>query len=148
MIRTAAPFALALAIGLTGCTLEPQAEAATSEEAAVAAVAAVETISAAELAAMLEAGEAILVDVRTPAEFAEARLSGALNAPLSTFDPASIPMEEGRETILYCRSSRRSGEAADILANHIGGTVRHLEGGIVAWQDAGMETMAEPEPAG
>lgn len=145
MTRIAAAFALTLAVSLSGCSPEAEAEAATSEAAAV--LAAVETISAADLAAMLEAGEAVLVDVRTPEEFAEARLAGALNAPLSTFDPASIPMEQARETILYCRSSRRSGEAAEMLAEHIGGTVRHLEGGIMAWEEAGLETLAEPRPA-
>lgn len=134
MIRTAAPFALALAAMLPGCSLVPAAEAAGGESAGNAAV---RTISVADLATMIEAGEVVLVDVRTPGEFAEARLAGALNAPLSTFDPASIPREDHRETILYCRSSRRSEEAAVMLANDIGGTVRHLEGGIVAWQEAG-----------
>ena len=148
MGRLQVPLALApiaLALSLSACALEPQAEAAVGEEVAVAAV---ETISAADLSAMLQAGEAVLVDVRTPAEFAESRLSGALNAPLSTFEAAAMPMEDGRETILYCRSSRRSGEAAEMLAAHIGGTVRHLEGGILAWEEAGLETLAEPDPAG
>ena len=67
----------------------------------------------------------VLIDVRTPKEFAEARLHGALNAPLQTFDPATIPMEAGRETILYCRSSGRSGRAAKILAEHIDGKADH-----------------------
>ena len=145
MIRTTAALALAGAIALAGCTPQPS-EQAPAEEAAES-VAGVETISAADLAAMLEAGEAVLVDVRTPEEFAELRLAGALNAPLSTFDPASMPIEDGRETILYCRSSRRSGQAAEMLSQHIGGTVRHLEGGIEAWQKAGLDTVSEPEPA-
>ncbi|TIX51076.1 rhodanese-like domain-containing protein [Alteraurantiacibacter aquimixticola] len=137
---------LCLPLALAACSVEEEeiAPGAVAEEASVAAV---ETISAVDLAAMLKAGEAILVDVRTPEEFAEMRLAGALNAPLSTFDPASIPMEVGRTTILMCRSSRRSGEAATKLAEHIGGTVRHLEGGILAWEEAGLETLAEPRPA-
>lgn len=145
MIRKTAPFALALAFALAACTSQPAADAPVEET--TKGVAAVETISAADLAAMLDAGEAVLVDVRTPTEFAEARLAGALNAPLSTFDPAAVPMEGDRETILYCRSSRRSGQAAEMLAEHIGGTVRHLEGGIEAWQAAGLDTVSEPEPA-
>lgn len=101
-------------------------------------------ISATELATLLEQGKVILIDVRTPAEFAEARLHGALNAPLQTFDPAMIPQEEGRETILYCRSSGRSGQAAKILADHLGKRVRHMEGGIIAWQEAGLPTISQP----
>lgn len=101
-------------------------------------------IGAAELAQLLEQDKVILVDVRTPAEFAEARLHGALNAPLQTFDPAMTPQEELRETILYCRSSGRSGRAAKILADHLGKRVRHMEGGIIAWQDAGLPTVSQP----
>jgi len=144
VIRTTAALALAGAIALAGCTSEPATEEVGSERAGMAAV---ETISAADLAAMIEAGEAVLVDVRTPTEFAEMRVAGALNAPLSTFDPAAMPMEDSRETILYCRSSRRSGQAAEMLSQHIGGTVRHLEGGIMAWQEAGLDTVSELEPA-
>lgn len=144
MIRKTAPFTLALAFALAACSSQPVADAPAEE--VTEGVAAVETISAADLATMLEAGKAVLVDVRTPAEFAEARLAGALNAPLSTFDPGAVPMEDDRETILYCRSSRRSGQAAEMLAEHIGGKVRHLEGGIEAWQQAGLETVSEPAP--
>ena len=117
------------------------ASAAPPQSAAQAEVA---LISAADLAALLEQGKVILIDVRTPAEFAEARLHGALNAPLQTFDPAMIPQEEGRETILYCRSSGRSGQAAKILADHLGKRVRHMEGGIIAWQEAGLPTISQP----
>ncbi len=143
MVRFAAPAALALA--LAACTQQAEREAPV-EQAATEEAAAVELIPAADLAAMMAAGEALVIDVRTPAEFAESRLAGALNAPLSTFDPASIPMMEDRETILYCGSSRRSGIAAEMLAEHKGGKVRHLEGGITAWKEAGLETQAEPEP--
>jgi rhodanese-related sulfurtransferase len=144
MKSVAAALALAASLTLSGC-----AESTASAQMAPGATqgARVETITAAQLAAMMAAGEVVLVDVRTPAEFAEVRLAGALNAPLSTFDPASIPMEQGRETILMCRSSRRSGQAAEMLSQHTGGLVRHLEGGIIAWQEAGLETLAEPAPA-
>lgn len=133
---TMAPLTLIVGACSQGQTAEPVEQ--------IEMVPAVELLAAGDLSAKLAAGEAIVIDVRTPAEFAEARLPGALNAPLSTFDPASIPFVEGRETILYCRSSRRSGEAATMLAEHIGGTVRHLEGGILAWQEAGLSTLAQP----
>lgn len=103
--------------------------------AEASSAAAVETLTASELAVLVESGEVVLVDVRTPGEFDEGRLPGALNAPVETFAAASIPMEEARETILYCRSARRSERAAQMLAEHTGRTVRHLEGGITAWQD-------------
>ncbi|MDE1467203.1 rhodanese-like domain-containing protein [Aurantiacibacter sp. D1-12] len=116
-----------------------------SDGGSVAQAAAVETLDAIELMGLIEHGEVVLVDVRTPAEFGEGRLPGSLNAPVETFDPASIPMEAERETILYCRSAGRSARAAQMLAEHSGGTVRHLEGGIIAWGEAGGEVITSPE---
>lgn len=133
----------AVALMLTGCSATGGAQAPQTA-IAEASKAEVEYIGAAELATLMEQGKVVLVDVRTPAEFAEARLHGSLNAPIQTFDPASIPMEAERETILYCRSSGRSGRAATMLAEHIQGKVRHLEGGILAWNEAGLPTIPEP----
>lgn len=132
--------ALATAAGaaLAACAPAPPAHSASTRPAA-----AVATLTTNELAALMAAGKVILIDVRTPAEFAQARLPGALNAPLGTFDPASIPIEPDRETILYCGSSRRSAIAAGLLSEHLGTTVRHLEGGIQAWIAAGLETISD-----
>jgi len=121
----------------------PQATAKQAD--ATAEVTQVALVSPAELAALIEQGMVVLIDVRTPGEFDAARLHGSLNAPLQTFDPATIPIEAERETILYCRSSGRSGRAAKILAAHIGGKVRHMEGGILAWQKAGLPTIPQPQ---
>lgn len=109
--------------------------------AASPAVASVETIDAETLAGMIARDEVVLIDVRTPEEFAEARIAGALNAPLQTFLPASIPIETRRETILYCRSSGRSARAARMLADHTGTRVRHLAGGLRAWIAADEPTI-------
>ncbi len=129
-------------LALPGCSNEsglpiPEAMAAEAAEPTHADMVAVETIEAAELSRMIARGEVVLVDVRTAEEFGSARLPGALNAPITTFDVASIPVEAERETILYCRSARRSEQAAQMLAEHTGGTVRHLAGGIIAWEAAG-----------
>lgn len=137
--------AFALALG-TGAGLAACAPVPAAQSAAAVPTASVETLPAAQLAALMAAGEVVVIDVRTPAEFAESRLPGSLNTPLGTFDPASIPFEAERETILYCGSSRRSGVAATQLSEYLGTTVRHLEGGIQAWNAEGLETIAdEPE---
>jgi len=152
MMMRSLPFASVLLtpalLALTACSQEgglPAPEAMTvaiTDDASAEAIA-VETVNAAELSAMIARGEVVLVDVRTPEEFGSGRLPGALNAPVETFDAASIPMEAGRETILYCRSSRRSARAAAMLAEYTGTTVRHLEGGIIAWEEAGGEVIGE-----
>lgn len=58
----------------------------------------------------------MLIDVRTPEEFAEAHLDGAVNVELSPNMVALIPAEAKAETVkLYCRSGGRAQAAAEIL---------------------------------
>ena len=97
------------------------------------------TIEAGALATRIEAGEPIqLIDVRTPEEFAEGHLAGAINIPVDQFDPAALPATGGAERVLYCRSARRSAVAAEALSQASGSTAVHLEGGILAWEEAGL----------
>lgn len=129
----AAAAALALAAALSACnSAVPPASDAAAKAGTVA------TISPADLGALIARGGAILVDVRTPEEFAAGHLPGAVNLPVESFDPAALPRAEGKETILYCRSDRRSGIAAEKTVAAVGGTIRHLDGGILAWEAAGQ----------
>ena len=134
---------VAAGLALASCAHAPEQ----APMAAATGEARIETLSATQLAALVAAGKVVLIDVRTPAEFAEMRIAGALLAPLDTFDPASIPQEAARETILYCRSSRRSAVAAQQLADYLGRPVRHLDGGISAWQEAGFDVITAGEAA-
>ena len=127
------------AMTLSACA---SGSAMNAPETASVAQARVATITVQQLGALIEAGQVVLIDVRTPYEFADGRIAGALNAPLTHFDAAAMPVDETREIILYCGSSRRSGIAAEALAEHRGMVVRHLEGGIRSWTEAGMPTIA------
>lgn len=121
-----------LALLLAGCG--GAGEAATPNEDRSASVA---TIDPAILADQLEAGSVQLIDVRSPAEFAAGHIAGAINLPLETFDPATLPETDGKQRVLYCRTDRRSGIAAEQLVAAEGEIAIHLEGGIVAWEAAG-----------
>lgn len=82
-------------------------------------------------------GDIRLIDVRTDEEVATGMIPGAEHIALDEFDPAALRQDENREVILYCRSGRRSGIAAERLASHTGRPVAHLAGGILAWQESG-----------
>lgn len=99
-------------------------------------------LTAKELANRLEAGNIMLVDVRTEDEVARGMIPGAINIPMDEFTPGPALLEQadGRDIVLYCRSGRRSGMAARALSDFLGQPVEHLAGGIVAWQDAGLLT--------
>lgn len=86
------------------------------------------------MAQMVDGEDYILLDVRTQAEYAEGHIPGAICLPNETIGsepPAELPDRE--QTILvYCRSGRRSAEAAQKLADM--GYVNVLEfGGILDW---------------
>jgi len=81
-----------------------------------------------------------LVDVRTPGEYAEGHLAGALLIDWKADDfltKAEALLRKDRPVLVYCRSGRRSAEAAEKLAK-AGFPVRNLLGGYLAWTEAGM----------
>lgn len=60
---------------------------------------------------------AVLIDVRTPAEFAAGSIDGAISIPLDEIESkitSAVPQKE-TPVYLFCRSGRRSGVAAAIL---------------------------------
>ena len=61
--------------------------------------------------------DAVLIDVRTPAEFAEGHLAGAVNIDLQSgrFEQeiAALPLDG--DYVVYCRSGNRSGQAVEIM---------------------------------
>jgi rhodanese-related sulfurtransferase len=94
-----------------------------------------------EVAQGLREGRVILVDVREPNETAVERFPEAVLVPLSTFDPAAIPDPTGRDVVFACRSGRRS-VTASVAAQERGYPYgSHLAGGLLAWKQAGFETI-------
>jgi phage shock protein E len=62
-------------------------------------------------------GGARLVDVRTPEEFAAGHIAGAINVPLQQLDARVNELQpKDGALVVYCRSGRRSAEAASLLA--------------------------------
>lgn len=73
---------------------------------------------------------AVILDVRTPEEFSEGRVPGAVNVPLDTL--ASAPLDKGRKYYVYCRSGARSSAACDYLKKQ--GYVCLNVGGIMSYR--------------
>jgi rhodanese-related sulfurtransferase len=101
----------------------------------------VQDLTAAQVKAMLDRHEILLIDVREPAEFAAERIHGALNFPLSTFDPAALPPCGDRRIVFQCGSGKRSLMAADKCRGSAVEVDAHLAGGIGAWRAAGLPTV-------
>ena len=89
---------------------------------------------------------ATLVDVRTPEEFAEGHLKGAVNINFKkrTFPDYINAIAKDKPVAVYCRSANRSGKAALIMQSLGFKEIYDLDGGVKAWKAANKEfTTAE-----
>ncbi len=94
-----------------------------------------------EVQVKLAAHDIVLIDVREPREFGSERIHGALNFPLSTFDPAFLPIADSAMIVFQCGTGKRSAMAGEKAASVLKGDARHLAGGITAWKAAGIKTV-------
>jgi rhodanese-related sulfurtransferase len=114
----------------------------------IAALAARPEVSPAVVAELRERADApLLLDVRTPEEFAAGHVAGAVNIPhdqlaarLSEVDAADRPW-----VLVYCRSGKRAASAEDVLAD-AGVEVRRMEGSWLRWEAEGRP-VAMPRTA-
>ena len=95
---------------------------------------------------LIEDSCVIVLDVRTPSEFAEGHIANAVNIDQGQSDfiektRAALPTD--KRIAIYCRSGRRSANAAGRLAAE-GYRCVNLKGGIIAWKEAG-KAVTPPE---
>lgn len=79
----------------------------------------------------------VLLDVRTPEEFASGHISGAININVDELPNRLSEVPKDEPIVVYCRSGRRSAIAAQLLSD-AGYTPIYDLGGIVDWQAAGL----------
>lgn len=80
----------------------------------------------------------LVVDVRTPEEFARGHLPGAINIPHDQIGSRLAELPKDKDLVLYCRTGRRVGIAAEVLAANGYEKLEHLEGDITAWIARGL----------
>jgi rhodanese-related sulfurtransferase len=94
-----------------------------------------------QVKAALDANQIMLVDVREPDEFAAEKIVGAVNVPLSSFNPAALPAASGKTIVLQCAGGKRSAMAVDKCRKANQAIDTHLAGGLAAWKAAGLPTV-------
>lgn len=85
--------------------------------------------------------DALLVDVRTPAEIAEESIDGhiAINFQSSDFPTKILELPSDKTLFIYCRSGNRSGQACRYLASKGYDKLVNLKGGMLAWMQTDFE---------
>ena len=106
--------------------------------ATVAAVSRIHALTPAQVQSQLQAGEAMLIDVRDPVEHAGARIPGATLMPLAKFDPAMVKVDGASRAIFHCKAGMRSAKACQKMLEAGHAEAWQLGGGIDAWIQAGL----------
>jgi rhodanese-related sulfurtransferase len=109
-----------LALGLLATFPLVASGCGSDDDSAAAAEVATTTAPAGDGAATDAAADVIIIDVRTPEEFAQGHLDGAVNLDVEggEFEAGLADLDPAAAYSVYCRSGRRSAIAADVMAQN------------------------------
>jgi len=84
--------------------------------------------------------DAVIVDVRSMAEFRDGHIINAINIPLNGFKNQLSQLDKYKErpVVAYCRSGSRSGSAVRMLRDAGHEKASNLRGGMLAWENASL----------
>ena len=91
------------------------------------------------ITAWVDAGEAVIIDVRETQEYAMMHVPGSILIPMSAFNPDALPsIKDSHHLVFMCAVGQRSQAVASQLlsGNYISSAVNMI-GGIQAWEMAG-----------
>lgn len=105
----------------------------------------IETISPTEAAELLNdpPADLVVLDVRTPDEFAGGHLADAVNLDYQAagFAGELSALDRGASYLLYCRTGNRSAQVREMMSDLGFAEVYEIAGGIVAWTGAGLAVV-------
>lgn len=87
----------------------------------------------------------IVLDVREPREYRRSHIAEAQSIPLSTLLQNGLGIDDDRPLVLVCRGGRRSRRAAAVLRERGFKAISVMDGGMQAWEAAGLLTAVEFE---
>jgi len=84
--------------------------------------------------------EVQLVDVRTKEEFQAGHIKNAINIDVKddNFKSNTVKLKKDKPVLVYCRSGKRSSDAAEVLKEQGFKKIVSLEGGIISWEEADL----------
>lgn len=137
-----AAIGLVAAIGLAGCSGSESSGSAGGGDVTVEAPAPgqVSLVDAPAFDAAIETDGVVVIDVRTPGEFADGHIDSAVNIDLQNpaFAQQILDLDPDVTYAVYCRSGNRSATATQYMVDNGFTSLYELDGGIVAWESAGL----------
>ncbi len=101
-----------------------------------------QNITVTELQTLLKQGGVRLVDVRTDAEIARGKIPQGEKLPLHLLPMRLQELDKQTTTVFYCQMGGRSAQAAGFASMNGFAKVYNLQGGIMAWAQAGLPIAA------
>lgn len=87
-----------------------------------------------------------VLDARTPEEFAQGHVPGAINIPHDQVAMHLAEIPKDKDVVLYCRTGHRAGLAADVLKANGYTRLLHLDGDMSAWMANARPVQAKALP--
>jgi rhodanese-related sulfurtransferase len=99
--------------------------------------------STTEVVQIINRGKNVIVDVRTPEEFAAGHLRDAKNIPLADFGTriGELEKSKGKSIVVVCQTGARADKAVRLLQGAGFEDVVALDGGLTAWHAASLPTV-------
>ena len=141
-----APLALALSLSLAACSGDKEDGKNSQpggffETPLLAQGPSIRNVSVAEARALIDTDSAItILDVRTPAEFEQGHIRGAVNLDAMSDDFAErvAQLKKDDAYLIHCRSGRRSAAALETMRAAGFSAVAHMNEGVNGWTQAGL----------
>jgi phage shock protein E len=97
-------------------------------------------LSVSEFSSKVAEAGVITLDVRTPGEFNQGHIEGALLVDFQSgnFENEIASLDKSKTYAVYCRSGSRSGQAVKVMSEAGFTNIYNLNGGVIDWADAGM----------
>ena len=100
-------------------------------------------VNAQDFKTLVDNNVGLIIDVRTPEEYLNGHITGAINIDWKNNDEFTSKIKEiskDKTLLIYCRSGRRSGLAKEYLQKQGYQKVYNLESGILGWQKKNLAT--------
>ena len=103
----------------------------------------VPNVTPAEAVTLINRANAIVLDVRDDAEFASGHIADAKHIPVGVLESriAELSKYKNKAIVVNCQRGARGVKACDILRKAEFSQVHHLQGGLLAWQEAKLPTV-------
>lgn len=124
-----------LLVTLTGCSRSGGSQAGADER--------FQRVNTTQGAQLAQSPGILILDVRTPREYAAGHLPGAVLVPVTEMPSRldELPQDLNTPLLVYCGSGPRARAAATMITARGYAKVHELEGGITAWQGEGRPVV-------